>query len=332
MFDRYMSKIKKIRRKISQMISAVKKYPKYSKEFGLAPANKMIRKNCSLISADNYIESMSMYVQREIKGVTQAFNNGEIKEYAKIVSFVKKPIWVCWFQGRDNLPEICRVCVEQIERIAPEDSCVVFLTKDNFKQYLIMPDYIIEKFENGTISSPNFSDLLRYGLLSTYGGMWIDAAILVTGDVLNKALNSDIYSVRFYEGNEKLLDASRGLWIGGFWAGTDRMITFKYCYEALQHLWSKHNIAIEYLACDYILWSGYSQVDQMTKEIDSISVNNKNIRALNDKLNEPFSTELFMQIVETNDVHLINRHLTYNTETERGEETIYGHLINKGMM
>ena len=263
-------------------------------------------------------------LQNSIRGVIPSF------EKKTILS--KTPIWVCRFQGRDRLPEVCRICVEQLERSAPSNAEVFFLTEENYSEYIDFPDYINERFRRGVISRPIFSDILRYGLLSTYGGIWVDAAILLSGNVLETALSSEVFSVRFYEGNEPLRDASRGKWIGGFWARKDDIVTFKYCYESLLHLWKQHDLAIEYLACDYIIWTTYTQIDAIKKEIDSIPVNNKQIRLLNDHINERYSTELLENILRSNDVHLINRHLDYNQYTDDGELTVFGYLVKNGSL
>lgn len=321
----------KMKRQSRQVWTAIKTFPAYRTEFGPSPAVTMLRRNASLISVEDYIQAMSAYVMKELTSVTKRYLGGVIPSFEKKTHFDKKPIWVCWFQGKENLPELCRACVEQMKKTHPQNAELVFLTNANYKDYIGFPDYINEKYEAGLISAANFSDVLRYGLLSTYGGVWVDAAILLTGNTLQRAVDSNIFTVRFYEKNEKLLDASRGKWIGGFWAGTDEVLTFKYCYESLLHLWSKHDLAIEYLACDYIIWSAYSQIESIREEIDSIPVNNKNIRLLNLSLNEKYSAEKMKAILESNDVHLINRHLEYMTETNKGEPTIYGHLIRYGV-
>ena len=56
------------------------------------------------------------------------------------------------------------------------------LTKNNFKQYIELPDYIEKKFEKGKISMAHFSDLLRISLLAKWGGMWIDSTALCTDE------------------------------------------------------------------------------------------------------------------------------------------------------
>ncbi len=87
-------------------------------------------------------------------------------------------VWVCWFQGIENAPLLCQVCVARIREVFGEEN-VVIISKDNFREYTHIPDYIIEKWEKGIITNTHFSDILRVALLSENGGTWIDATILI---------------------------------------------------------------------------------------------------------------------------------------------------------
>jgi hypothetical protein len=91
-------------------------------------------------------------------------------------------IWVLWYQGIDNAPEIVRACVRSIRNHAG-DSEVILLTSANLSDYILLPDFVIEKYKRGIITSANFADILRYSLLALYGGIWMDATIFLSGPV-----------------------------------------------------------------------------------------------------------------------------------------------------
>ena len=46
------------------------------------------------------------------------------------------------------------------------------ITKDNWQQYMELPNHIIEKVENGKITLTHFSDIIRAELIKNYGGVW----------------------------------------------------------------------------------------------------------------------------------------------------------------
>lgn len=104
-----------------------------------------------------------------------------------------KTIWVCWFQGLDNAPEIVKNCIESI-RENFKDYDIIIITKNNLKDYVQFPSFIEEKLIDNRISLTHLSDLLRLELLSVYGGVWIDSTVLVTSNGIPKEiLDADLF-------------------------------------------------------------------------------------------------------------------------------------------
>lgn len=117
-------------------------------------------------------------------------------QYATPTNQVYKHVWICWWQGIENAPDIVKQCYRSvIEHLS--DWKVNVITKDNFNNYITFPDYIINKWNNGVISNTHVSDLLRLELLTKHGGLWLDATILVTsGSIPSSIINSDLF---FYQ-------------------------------------------------------------------------------------------------------------------------------------
>lgn len=102
-------------------------------------------------------------------------------------------VWVCWFQGVDNAPPLVQQCVHSLRKHLPDQEIVV-LTEENYRDYVTLPDYIINKAEAGTIPKAHFSDLLRLALLIKYGGTWIDATVYCSGsNIPEYMLDSDLF-------------------------------------------------------------------------------------------------------------------------------------------
>ncbi len=110
-------------------------------------------------------------VMRERK----AFYEGQALEHRK-----DTVIWFCWLQGMEQAPEIVKICYASLCRHLPDREIKVIDGK-NWRSYIELPDYIIEKWEKGMIPPAHFSDLLRLQLLIRYGGTWIDSTVLCTG-------------------------------------------------------------------------------------------------------------------------------------------------------
>lgn len=99
-------------------------------------------------------------------------------------------IWQYWAQGYDEVPDVVRQCLDSVDKYA-EGYKVIRLTDDNLNEYIDLPDFVQEKRQ--VFSRAFFSDLLRCLLLSTYGGLWLDATILLTAPIPDEFVSGDFF-------------------------------------------------------------------------------------------------------------------------------------------
>ncbi len=104
----------------------------------------------------------------------------------------KQNIWICWLQGENSAPQLVKNCIDSVRRNANGHD-VVIITKDNFQEYVDIPNYILEKYEKGIISHAHFSDIMRMSLICKHGGIWIDATVFC-----NKTLPEKIFNQLFF--------------------------------------------------------------------------------------------------------------------------------------
>ena len=90
-------------------------------------------------------------------------------------------IWICWFQGIDNAPDLVKSCLKSVKRYFP-DKEIILIDETNFLEYVNIPDYIIKKWKKGLISYAHFSDILRLEVLIAHGGLWLDSTVYVSGN------------------------------------------------------------------------------------------------------------------------------------------------------
>ena len=89
-------------------------------------------------------------------------------------------IWQYWAQGYDTVPTVVQQCLDSVEKHA-EGYVLVRLTDDNLSDYLDLPGFIQQK--RASFSKAHFSDILRLMLLKTYGGIWLDATVFLSGPI-----------------------------------------------------------------------------------------------------------------------------------------------------
>ena len=91
----------------------------------------------------------------------------------------RRRVWTCWLQGFDKAPVMVQACQESMRRYI-KDREIIQLTYENYKDYVTLPEHIVQKYERGQIPPALFADLLRLEVLIQYGGTWMDATMLCT--------------------------------------------------------------------------------------------------------------------------------------------------------
>ena len=112
-------------------------------------------------------------------------------------------IWQYWGQGiNDNLPEVVKLCFDSVDRYKGKYT-VIRLDDHSIDHYLTLPDFVWQKRNNPEFKHAFFADLLRLALLSKYGGIWIDATVLLTKEIDDDLLGQPFF---MYQRDDKACD------------------------------------------------------------------------------------------------------------------------------
>lgn len=88
---------------------------------------------------------------------------------------IKKNIWMCWFQGKENIPnKLNKVCINKWESINKDCN---FILLDNKNIFYYVPEFFDIVKNSPSRTNAAKSDLLRILLLSKFGGVWVDASV-----------------------------------------------------------------------------------------------------------------------------------------------------------
>lgn len=155
-------------------------------------------------------------------------------------------VWVCWFQGMEQAPEIIRICQESLRRHLKEREIIV-LTDDNISQYVTFPEHILRKYQKGIIPRAHYSDLLRLEVLTRYGGTWIDSTVLCTGFNDNhndnvKYLDADLFFFQYIREGEKDFHGISNWFI----TASSNQKTLLILKEMLYQYWWDYDCAVAY--------------------------------------------------------------------------------------
>ena len=82
---------------------------------------------------DKYINIVYEYLENFLSDQIDQYNsNNNI-----CLEDDSKNIWVCWWQGYNNMPELCKKCFKSLNENIPQGYKIHLITQDNYKDYEI---------------------------------------------------------------------------------------------------------------------------------------------------------------------------------------------------
>lgn len=154
-------------------------------------------------------------------GVLEKYVNGDIEKYSlhakKKIDNSERIIWQYWGQGFSNndVPEMVQMCFDSVDKYKGNYE-VVRLCDENLHEYIEFPEDVWNKYCTGIVGATHFTDLIRIALLATYGGVWLDATILLTDTLEDKLANNDwfLYQRDFNQEDKKLWSRTYAYYFG----------------------------------------------------------------------------------------------------------------------
>lgn len=279
-----------------------------------------------------YIAFMTKWMNKCFEPVTEAFRNNTYDADMHIpenhIQPKKMPIWVCWLQGEESMPELVKLCYRQLKKNAPDYTEIHLLTLANYSRYIIISDYIIEKFEQGIIQPAHFSDILRFNLLYEYGGMWIDSTVFTCKQIDKEFFDTSFWTQKAYNKVPYKNEPSKADWCGFLLGGKQHCILFAYMRTALEKYWKKHNKAIDYIMFDYMLLTGYNNIPEIKRLIDNVEYNNECIWKMSKIINNKFDKSLYDKLTDNTSFFKLSYKAELKKYTDEGEETFYKHMLD----
>lgn len=232
-------------------------------------------------------------------------------------------IWVCWWQGLDNAPEIVKKCVDSIKTNAGKHKVIV-ITDENVKQFVHFPSWIEEKYRNGIITKTHISDILRLKLLAEYGGIWLDSTFYCTGS-LEEYFSVPIWSIKRPE--YRYTSVAAGYFANySFGCNTENRKVFAILAEYLLEYWQTHDYMVDYLFLDYLIVQAQKQDDQVKKAFQSINPNNPDCDELLKILGLKYDEIIWNKLKRKTKLFKLTWKAEF-PESINGEKTFYGKLI-----
>lgn len=193
------------------------------------------------------------------------------------------PIWVCWLQGYDQMPEVVKLCYKSLNKNSPENGRVYLITKNNISDYVCIPEFIQDRLRNGLLSRTHFSDYLRIALLNRYGGLWIDASIFVSKPFELKLQKDQLFTIRLPKQSDTFVSDYR--WTVSILGCVKGNILFAKLQQLMEQYIITHKEFIDFFLFDYFIAILYEHNDSIRNMIDSVDINNPEFYLLSKNIN-----------------------------------------------
>lgn len=287
-------------------------------------------------STQKQLDLLQQCVKLKILPVLQLHMQGTMKESLAAPLLCeddfegKIPVWVCWWQGESEMPELVQCCYKSLKRNLPWQKVTLrLITLENCMKYVTFTEAVIRKFNEGKISPTQLSDILRAELLYRYGGMWIDATYYVASPIPEGIFDGkSIFTIR-YETPIWIGDVTKGRWSGNLVYTYGKHKLFQFLMESFWYYWEKEDTLIDYFLIDYIIAVAVEAFPEIEKELEQCPYSSKKVLELQEEINRKYTPERIQEIRKEALFYKLDRRKEYYKENMIGEKTIYGFLVEE---
>jgi hypothetical protein len=269
--------------------------------------------------ADKKYTAIIKWLTNRFQYLISAYKN-RFGENTEFQGSIPSLIWVCWWDGVQAMPPLVRACYNSLLK-HKNGYKANLITKDNFKNFVSVSEHILEKLESGMITVTHFSDILRMSLLAEYGGLWLDATILVTGTI-------QLGSVPFFTVKRDFggKDVPRRRWTGFCIGGQKNNFLFEFAKDFFNEYWIKNNDMIDYFLIDYVIAIAYNSFPLVKQMIDNVDNNNTNISLMQHNIENEFSPDFIKNLNDTT-FHKLNWKKQCAIITSNNNLTLYEYIL-----
>lgn len=274
-------------------------------------------------------DAVKKLVEKITGDIAEKYAKVETEQEGKPVNNAKKiPVWMCWWQGEENAPQMVKKCIDSVRKNIDSNKCELHvITFENCQEYVTFSPQIIEKFNAGKITMTTLSDRLRMELLYRYGGLWIDATYYVVDSRIMSVIEQDGFFTQKLSCAIWDDDISKGRWAGNFIKGNAGFPLFGFVMEAFDKYYLYMDKLIDYFLIDYFIDIAYDKIPSVRWAIDSCRTSNPEVFFLNNNAGCIYHSKKWENILENTWLFKLNLRREYRASNIIGQKTYYGEIF-----
>ncbi len=239
-----------------------------------------------------------------------------------------RDIWIFWGQGMNNAPVVVKKCYASVQKYC-KGYRIHLLDNENISEYVTLPEDILRLYDGGKgiLRAAHFSDILRTELLIQYGGIWIDATLLLTSELPEYITHQPMFLYR-----ETNLNFPEYIFANYLIASEKSNPFLKRTLELVYTFWREHTTTPISMR-DYMFYYNFitllsqhnEQAYNIVQKVPFVP-NDLNVLILFKFFNFPYNEQLLQYLFSVSPIHK----LTYKyQDTKFNQRTIWSYLINE---
>ena len=258
-------------------------------------------------------------------------------DYKNLEEVKNPPVFVMWYQGFDNLPEVVEKCIESVKKNI-KNRPLILISRENMAQYVDLPPYIYEKVDSGKISKAFFSDITRAALLYKHGGTWIDSTIFISKEIPENYFEQVFYTPCNMKSEEKndsryFFRKTKGWNISFQGTKYKNFPLYDYLYNFYLDYLKNYDEPVDYFMTDLMISLFVKHNETFKNIIQNQKDNNSDIFLLAPMMNDVICEKTLKKLsfLENTFVHK----LTYKKNWKRnidGKQTVYDYVLFNDMI
>lgn len=277
-----------------------------------------IRQNRTIPFLEKYAESKGLF--------------NKTFDYENLEEVKNPPVFIMWYQGEDQLPEVIKLCIESIKKHIKNREIIV-VSRDNMSKYCDLPDYIYEKVDSGKITKTFFSDITRAALLYKNGGTWADAAIFLTDDIPESYFDKTFYcpcgiKKEIRKDFRYLFQGTKGWNVSFQGSKYKKFPLYDFIYNYYLSFFNDYETHVDYFQNDFVLSLFLKHNETFRNLLNNQPENNINEFLLADMMNQTISEKTLkkLEFLKNNPVNKVTYKKNWVHEIN-GKQTVYDYIM-----
>lgn len=186
------------------------------------------------------------------------------------------PIWICWLQGERKAPKRVAALIENVKCHAGAHAVRV-VDMEEVQRLVNLPEVVTGGVKSGRLRVQTLADVARVWLLQEYGGVWLDASVLLVRQIPDQVFQRDMWTAKEIElcfpSAPGLVDIS--MWQSYFIGSRRGGLAISFMRDFLSEYFTRYSGLVDYVLINHVAKIARDRVSGVSKLFDEIPANNE---------------------------------------------------------